>query len=417
MKKFVDFLIFFGIILQRRVLFMIKREQYLAKLRLFKNKEVIKVITGIRRCGKSTLMQQFQDELLAQGVLPQQIIAINFEDLQYDNLLDYKKLYDYLLSRVDTGAQNYIFLDEIQKVQDFQKVVDSLYVQKNIDIYITGSNSDLLSSELTSLLTGRYIEVKMLPLSFGEYVDNFNGADTRKLFNNYLQFGSMPYVVGLPNKEAIDIYLDGIFNTIVNVDIASRYSQVDLSILQSIAKYLFHNIGSLVSSTNIANTLTSNNRKTTYNTVEKYIGYLKECFLIYEASRYDVKGKQHLKSLSKYYVVDMGLRNLLLSNSATDIGHTLENVVYLELLRRGYKVYVGKLNDREVDFVAINSEGIEYYQVSASVMDADKLKTELTPLQQIKDNHPKTLLTLDEYPLGNYDGIKIENAIDWLLKK
>ena len=396
----------------------IKREQYLEKLRLFKEKQIIKVITGIRRCGKSTLMQQFQDELIKQGVSSKQIIYINFEDIKYENLLNYKDLYNFILDKLDKDKFNYIFLDEIQKVSEFQKAVDSLYIQNNVDIYLTGSNSDLLSSELATLLTGRYVEIKMLPLSFSEYVSSFpDELDRKKLFNNYLQFGSMPYVLNLPNKQAIDIYLDGILNTIVNVDIAKRYPQIDLSILDSIMKYLFHNIGNLVSSTNIANTLTSNNRKTSYNTVEKYINYLKECFLIYEATRYDVKGKQHLKSLSKYYVVDTGLRNLMLNNSDSNIGHVLENVIYLELLSRGYNVSVGKLNDREVDFVATNSDGVEYYQVSASVLDSEKLKTELMPLQSIKDNYPKFLITLDEYNLGNFGGIKVINAIDFLLDK
>lgn len=394
---------------------MIIRHQYLEKLRLFKDKQLIKIITGIRRCGKSTLLDQYQAELKTQGVTDEQIIHINFEDLKHEDLLDYKKMYAYISDRLNAKA-TYIFLDEIQRVPNFQKAVDSLYIQPNVDVYITGSNSDLLSSELATLLTGRYIEIKMLPLSFKEYVSAFDSsANKRELFSNYIQNGAMPYVLNLPNKEAVNIYLEGIYHTILSNDIARRHPQVDLSVLESILKYLMHNVGNLVSSTNIANTLTSNHRKTSYNTVEKYIGYLTESFLIYEASRYDVKGKQHLKSLSKYYLIDNGLRNMLLSNSASDIGHVLENIIYFELLRRGGKVNVGKLDSREVDFVVTNSDGIEYYQVAATVLDEQKRKTELEPLEKIRDFYPKTLITLDDFNLGNHNGIKIVNAIDFLL--
>ncbi|MEG1536306.1 MAG: ATP-binding protein [Clostridia bacterium] len=395
---------------------MIIREQYLDKLRLFREKQLIKVITGIRRCGKSTLLDLFIDELQADGVSDSQIIHINFEDLKNEHLLDYKKTYDYIFERLNKSGYTYIFLDEVQRVKDFQKAVDSLYIQKNVDLYITGSNSDLLSSELATLLTGRYVEIKMLPLSFKEYAASFGGkVSNRDLFNRYLRNGAMPYILNLENNEAIDIYLSGIYHTILTNGIARRHPQVDIAVLESILKYLMHNIGNLVSSVNISNTLTSNNRKTSYNTVEKYIGYLTESFLIYEASRYDVKGKQHLKSLSKFYAVDSGIRTMLLANSASDIGHILENVVYLELLRRGFKVNVGKLDNREVDFVAENSSGTLYFQVAATVLDSEKLRTELEPLERIGDNYPKTLITLDEFNLGNSNGIQIVNAIDFLL--
>lgn len=396
---------------------MVVREDYLKQLRSFKHKELIKVITGIRRCGKSTLMRQYQQELLNLGVKQEQIIHINFEDLDYEHLLNYNTLYNHLKQNLYKGGYTYIFLDEVQKVDNFQKVVDSLYIKENVDIYITGSNSDLLSSELASLLTGRYVEIKMFPLSFSEYCSNFKDIDVKTLFNNYLTYGSFPYSTNLVDKQSNDIYLNGLFNTIFMVDVAKRYPATDMGVLESILRFLYHNIGSLVSSTSIANTLTSNNRKSTYNTVEKYIKYLKECFLIYEAQRYDIKGKQHLKSLSKYYVVDNGLRNLLLSNQSTNIGHILENLVYLELLRRGYKVSVGKIDEKEVDFVAINQNGIEYYQVSATVLDPNKLKTELLSLQKINDNYPKYLITLDDFNFGQYDGIKIVNAINFLLNK
>lgn len=396
---------------------MIVRKEYLDKLRLFKDKQLIKVITGIRRSGKSTLLNQFQDELKRSRVADDQIIRINFEDMDFENLLDYKSMYDYINCRIIAGKNTYVFLDEIQRVPNFQKAVDSIYIKDNVDVYITGSNSDLLSSELATLLTGRYIEIKMLPLSFKEYASNFgNSYDKMDLFNRYLTNGSMPYVLELPTTEAVNIYLDGIYHTILANDIARRHPNTDISVLESILKYLMHNVGSLVSSTNIANTLTSNNRKTAYNTVEKYIGYLEEAFIVYEAQRYDVKGKQHLKSLAKYYAVDNGIRNMLLSNSATNIGYVLENIVYLELLRRGYKVTVGKVDNREVDFVATNSDGVEYFQVSATVLDEDKRRAELEPLERIKDFYPKTLLTLDELNLGNSNGIKIVNVIDFLLK-
>ena len=395
---------------------MILREQYLAKLRMFREKDVIKIVTGIRRCGKSTLLEQFREELIREGVGEDRIIYINFEDLAYENLLDYHAMYDYITARLSDSGYTYIFLDEVQRVPEFQKAVDSLYIKKNTDVYVTGSNSDLLSSELATLLTGRYIEIRMLPLSFKEYVSAFLGTDKKELFRNYLTYGSMPYILNMTGREAADIYLNGIYHTIIMTDIAMRHPQTDMSVLESILRYLMHNVGNLVSSANIANTLTSSGRKTSYNTVEKYISFLTESYLIYEAPRYDVKGKQHLKSLSKYYAADTGLRGILLANRESDIGHILENVIYLELLRRGCKVSVGKLDDREVDFIAENSDGIEYFKVAATALDPDKLKTELEPLARIKDNYPKTLITLDDYALGTHNGIRTQNAIDFLLK-
>lgn len=419
MKNRLIFALFLDIIiLQKGGPLVIVRTQYLQQLQLFKEKQVIKVITGIRRCGKSTLLSQFMDCLRESGVTDGQIIQVNLEDLNNESLLDYKRLHGYITSRLSADKFNYVFLDEIQRVPDFQKAVDSLYIRPNVDIYITGSNSDLLSSELATLLTGRYVEIKMLPFSFAEYVQAYpDDFDKKALFAKFMQQGAMPYVTNLPDDKAVNTYLEGIYNTILNNDISHRYPQADMSVLESILRYLAHNVGNLVSSTNIANTLTSNRRKTSYNTVEKYIRYLQEAFLVYESSRYDVKGKQHLKSLAKYYIVDLGLRNLMLANRASDLGHVLENVVYLELLRRGYKVNVGKLDNREVDFVATNAYGIEYYQVAATVLDADKRNAELEPLLRIKDNYSKTLITLDDYGLGNYDGIKIVNAISFLLDK
>ncbi len=394
---------------------MVARELYLSKLRPFKNKEVIKVITGLRRSGKSTFLMQVKEELLKEGIKEKQIIYINFEDLNNEYLLEYHKLHEYILNKLDKDNFNYIFLDEIQRVKDFQKAVDSLYIMKNVDIYITGSNSDLLSSELSSLLTGRYVEINLLPLSFKEFVSFNKESDKRDLFRKYLENGGLPYTLSLPNEESIDIYLSGIFNTIINNDILMRHPHIELGILESILRFLVHNVGSLVSSTKIANTLTSNGRKTSYNTVELYISYLKESFLVYEAKRFDIKGKQHLKSLSKYYIVDLGFRKMLLANASKDLGHTLENVVYFELLRRGYDVRVGKWNGNEVDFVAIKGGKIEYFQVTASIMDTSKRKQELEVLEKINDSYSKTLITLDDFGLGNYNGIEIVNIIDFLL--
>jgi predicted AAA+ superfamily ATPase len=396
---------------------MVIRKQYLENLTSFKEKQLIKVITGIRRCGKSTLLDQYIDQLKLHGVKEEQIIHINFEDMAFENLLDYREMYKYVTERLYGGGYTYVLLDEVQKVENFQKAVDSLYIQKNVDVYITGSNSDLLSSELATLLTGRYVEIKMLPLSFKEYCMFYNNmGDKDKLFYEYLENSSFPYTTMLPDKKARSIYLEGVINTIITVDIAKRHPTVDIVVLESILKFLLHNIGNLVSSTTIADTLTSNKRKTSYNTVEKYIEYLKESYLIYEATRYDIKGKQHLKSLSKYYVSDNGIRNFMLANSNSDIGHVLENIIYLELLRKFNRVNVGKVEDKEVDFVAQNSDGIEYFQVSATIMDEDKLKAELAPLTRIKDFYPKYLITLDRYPFGNYNGIKIINAVDFLLQ-
>lgn len=396
---------------------MIIRKHYLEQLQLFRKKQLIKVITGIRRCGKSTLLLEYAANLKKEGISDEQIIYINFEDLKNEFLLDYKKMYEYITNKLVPDGYTYVMLDEVQRVPNFQKAVDSLYLKNNVDMYITGSNSDLLSSELATLLTGRYVEIKMLPLSFSEYIEAFPNEKPREVFARYLEFGAMPYTIDLPNKEAVNIYLDGIYHTILNNDILRRHPQADMGVLESILHYLMHNIGSLTSSTKIADTLTSNHRKTSYNTVERYIGYLREAFLIYEAKRYDLKGRQHLKSLAKYYVVDNGLRNILLANSSTDIGHVLENIVYFELLYRGYKVSVGKVDTSEVNFIARNGDDIRYFQVSTTIMDEEKRRRELEPLEKIKDFYPRTLITLDDFGLGNYNGIKIINAIDFLLPK
>ena len=411
---------------------MVERVEILNKMEMFKEKQVIKVITGIRRCGKSTVMGQFQQRLLASGVKMEQIISINLESLKNEALLNYRALYDYVMEHKFSGdGFTYVFLDEVQRVKEFQKAVDSLFIESGFDIYVTGSNSDLLSSELSTLLTGRFIEIKMLPLSFAEFVggvsekeknvgDSGSGfqVDLKRCFNEYMKYGSMPYTLKLSDDfEAVEIYLEGIYNTIINTGILLRHKEVELGLMESICKFIASNVGSLISSTNIANALTSSGRKVSYATVEKYISYLKECYLIYEAKRFDIKGKQLLKSLSKYYVVDCGLRNFLLSNQGGDLGHILENIVYLQLLRQGFKVSVGKMNDTEVDFVAETKSGLIYFQVCASVMEKSILDRELAPLMKIADNYPKYLITLDDYVFGDFSGIKVINALDFLLAK
>ena len=410
------------------------RTAYLNKLGEFKEKNLIKVITGIRRSGKSVILEQFQNQLRDCGVLEKQIISINFEKLENEELLNYKKLHDYIKERLNSGGWTYVFLDEIQLVPDFQKAVNSLRTKDKVDIYITGSNSSLLSSELATLLTGRCITVHVLPLSFKEYViamrfaafergetaaapsETMNKPFYNDAFNDYMKFGAFPQTLHFESQKNIYDYLDDVYSAIIRKDILARVKTIQEGILTSIAKFVFHSIGSEISPLNIANTLKSNKREASYNTVEKYLEYLKDAYIIYEVSRYDIKGKQHLKKNAKYYAVDTGLRNVLLANKETNLGYMLENVVFLELLRRNYKVTVGKVDQREVDFVAEKMGGTEYYQIAASVLDPATLARELEPLNNIKDHFPKVLITLDDYSAGNtHNGIKIVNAIDFLL--
>ena len=394
---------------------MIKRVEYLKKLNDFKEKELIKVITGLRRSGKSILMDQFIDFLKENGVKDNQIIKINFEEKENEELLDKDKLYKYIIERIknDKNEYTYLFLDEIQKVKDFQIIIDSLYVKKNIDIYITGSNADLLSSELATLLTGRYVEIKMLPLSYKEYIDNKN--DSIELFNEYLNNGGLPYLLNLETSEMKYEYIIGLYNTILNNDIIRRHNDIDLTTFENILNFIIDNTSNIVSPNSIANTLNSYGKKVSYNTVEKYIRYMKECFLIYECNRYNVLGKQNLKTLSKYYLVDLGFKKNSSIKNSTNLGYNIENIVYLELLRRGNIVNVGKVNNLEVDFVVKKESEIEYYQVSTSLYDEKTKEREVNSLKAIKDNYKKTILTLDDYGLGNVDGISIMNLREWLL--
>ncbi len=396
---------------------LLQRTEYLDKLIAFKDKKLIKIVTGIRRCGKSTLLDIYQECLKKQGVTEDQIIAINFEDMDYEELTDYKKLYAYLKERLIEDKMTYIFLDEVHHIDDFPRVVDSLYIKKNVDLYITGSNAYMLSSEIATLISGRYVQIEMLPLSFKEYVESTGSMNDRAVkYTEYLENSSFPYALelaGHPNE--IRDYLEGIYNTIVIKDIVNRKKITDPMMLKSVLRFVFDNIGNPLSSKKIADTMTSAGRKVDSKTIEKYLECLAESYIIYQAKRYNIKGKQYLKTLEKYYVVDIGLRYMLLGSRGTDAGHVLENIIYLELLRRGYDVYVGKIDSFEVDFVAQNSKGTVYYQVALTVRDEKTLERELRPLMAIRDHYPKFILTLDDDPESQYEGIRRINARDWLL--
>ncbi len=396
---------------------MIERPIYLEELKRWKDQNLIKVVTGIRRCGKSTLFDLFITDLLKEGVQKEQIIKINLEDPDY-HFSNYMELYQFIVNQLQEEKKYYVFLDEVQNVVDFQKAVDGLYIKKNVDLYITGSNAYLLSGELATLLSGRYVEIKMLPLSFKEFVSAFESNNISMLFLDYMQYGGMPGNIPIlkKNPNDLDQYLDGIFSTVVYKDIMSRKQITDKSLLENILKFLFDSIGSPISTKKISDTLTSKGISTSNHTVENYITAFVESFLIYKAERFDVKGKNLLVRDYKYYLVDTGLRSYLLGKKAdSDMGHILENIVYLELLRRGYKVYVGKVDDLEIDFVAQNREGLKYYQVALSVRDEIVLERELKSLRKTGDFYPKYLLVYDMDLAADYDGIKKINIIEWLL--
>lgn len=398
---------------------LIQREQYLAFLRRHKDQDVIKVVSGVRRCGKSTLFELFKQELLASGVKANQIISINFEDLEYEPLQEYHALHEYIVERLIPDIPMYVFLDEVQHVVQFEKVVGSLFIKPNVDIYITGSNAYFMSSDIATLLTGRYVQVEMLPLSFKEFHSAYSqqNLSDMDIYNLYIEHSSFPRLVHVEDDESIDEYLESILNTVVLKDIVTRLKITDVPLLLDIIKYLLANIGSLINPTKIANTLTSYGRKTDNKTVEKYLQGLKDGLLIYEIDRFDVKGKALLQRNAKYYVVDSAFRKFLLSRTDSDRGHILENIVYLELIRRGYRVYVGHLQNGEIDFVAKMPHRLEYYQVSYSVMDDTTLRRELSPLEKLDDNYPKYLLTMDVlHKTDNHNGIEQKNVLDWLLE-
>ena len=409
----------------------IDRKEYLDFLVKSKDRQIIKVVSGVRRCGKSTLFEIYKDFLLENGVAKNQIISINFEDMDYEELTDYKKLYEYIKSKMIEDKKNYIFLDEIQHVDKFEKVVDSLFIKENTDLYITGSNAYFMSSELATLLSGRYIELKMLPLSFKEYYqakleyekmeqkENRISKTLIQYYNEYIVNSSFPYTLQLDSDlKNIHEYLSGIYNSVLLKDIVARLKISDVMRLESVVKYIFDNIGNLTSLSKIANTLTSMGKKTDAKTIEKYIRGLTDSLLVHEVSRYNIKGKEFLSTLSKYYVTDLGLRQMILGNRNIDMGHILENIIYLELIRRKGNVYVGQFDKNEIDFVVINSNEIEYYQVALTVLDENTLKRELDAFKNIKDNYPKYLITLDDVMVNtDYDGIKVINALEWLLEE
>ncbi len=396
---------------------MIKRDEYLEKLKSFKDKKLIKVVTGIRRCGKSTLLKIFQDYLLENQVKKNQIISINFENPDFEDLKDYKNLYKYIEKCLIPNKKNYVFLDEIQNVVDYQKAVDGLYIKENVDLYITGSNAYFLSGELATLLSGRYIEIEMMPLSFKEYLSALvEKTDLPMKYRNYLTNSSFPYTLELESEEQIKVYLDGIYNTVILKDVVARKNISDVNVLESVVRYMFDNIGNITSIKKISDALTSAGRKISNHTVENYLSALTDSFILYKAGRYDVKGKQYLQTNEKYYIIDIGLRYFLLGSKKADMGRILENIVYLELLRRGYEVYVGKVGTLEVDFVAVKNGEVEYYQVAQTVQQPETLERELKPLDSIKDHNPKYLLTLDVEPLTSHKGIKQIYALDWLLE-
>lgn len=406
---------------------IVVRSGYLEELISWKDEQVIKVITGIRRCGKSTLMAQYRDYLLNHDVSGNQIIFINFEEMEYEDLLDYKKLNAYIKERLATGESTYIFLDEIQKVANFEKVVDSLYVKPNVDIYMTGSNAYLLSGDLATLLSGRYVEIKMLPLSFVEFLD-ITKMETEQGFAEYLRTGGMPYVAAMNRtEEKVDTYLEGIYNTVIVRDIEDRQARkendiskrkiTDIALLKSIAKYLASVLGSPVSIRGITDYLISNGRKISPNTVNDYVEALVQSFVFYPAERFDIIGKEVLKANRKFYMVDLGLRNHILPRRNYDFGFSIENVVYFELLRRGYKVAVGKQGNTEVDFVVKKQGVYAYIQVTADMTAEEVFEREMRPLRAIKDNYEKMVLTMDYHTVGNYDGIRVIPLLNWLMGK
>ena len=394
----------------------IERASYLNKLIAFKDKNLIKVITGIRRCGKSTIMEIYRDWLKEQGVYNDQIVYLNFEDYDNFELRNPKNLYAYIKPLLIEDKMNYLFFDEIQHVQDFPDIINSLNLKPNVDIYITGSNAYMLSSEIATLLSGRYIEIAMQPLSFKEYVDGTGEYDNlQKAYNDYITRSSFPYTLELNTNSEVSDYLTGLYNTIVVKDIMSRKRLPDVMMLESVIRFTADNIGNILSTKRIADIMTADGRKIDQKTVERYLNSLCETFFVYEAKRYNIKGKQLLKTLGKYYLVDIGLRRMLLGSRSFDAGRILENIVYLELLHRQKKVYVGKNDNLEVDFVAIDENNITYYQVAATVRDESTLKRELASLQQINDQYPKYILTLDDDPVADYDGIKRINALKWMM--
>lgn len=400
----------------------VNRNEYLAFLKRHRDQPVIKVLSGVRRCGKSTLFEIYRDYLIEEGVQPHQIIMINLEDIEHEELQEYHALYNYVNDRLYKDQKMYVFIDEVQCCEKFEKAIDSLYIKRNVDLYITGSNAYFMSGELATLLSGRYVEIKILPLSFQEFVEGKqierNKEALKGCFQEYLKTGGFPYLLNVDDEQSKKEYLQGIYHSILIKDIIARYKITDVLMLESVVKFIFHNIGNRLSMNNIANTMTSMGRKIDYRMVEKYLFALQESLMIDHVKRYNITGKQLLATQGKYYLVDIALRSLLVSSRQSDLGHLLENIVYLELKRRGYDVYIGQMQTQEVDFVGIKDGKTEYFQVSATVMDSATLERELSSLTKIKDHYPKYLLTLDDYiEEADYNGIQQKNVITWLLNK
>lgn len=394
---------------------MIRRETYLTDLERLKDKRFIKVLTGVRRSGKSTLLALFQEQLITDQVSQTQIQSYNFEDLALADYLDYRKLYEKITDNLQADQMNYIFLDEIQMVPEFERVLDSLFVKENVDLYVTGSNAYMLSSELAPLLSGRYVELKVYPLSFVEFFSAL-GGDKATVFQRYLEFGGFPYATEIPDELTYRDYISGIVNTVLIKDVLQRKQRSDATLVEQLAKYLTDSSGSLVTIKKIADTLTSMGQKTTSDTVSTYLSGFQEAYLFFRADRYDIAGKKYLSINSKYYPVDQSLRKVLLGNKRPNFGHRLEGVVYLELLRRGYQVFIGNIGEFKIDFVAQKNGVTEYYQVSLTVEDDRTYQREVRPFQSIQDNYRKILLTMDN---GRYnqEGIEQLNIIDWLLAR
>jgi predicted AAA+ superfamily ATPase len=402
---------------------MVPRDQYMERLRAYKDNKLIKVITGLRRCGKSTLLQLFKQELLESGVRGDHIIEINFELMAYDAIRDYHQFYDYMRGRISSQGKHYLLLDEIQQVGHWEKAVNSLNVENDIDvdIYITGSNAYMLSSDISTLLSGRYVEIKMLPLSFKEFLlfdhlpEEWSVEDK---FRQYLKFGCLPAVTTLPQEDiTVNEFLLGIYNTVIVKDVVARSKSKDVTLLEKIVRYVISNTGNIISSNKISGFLSAQEKGESVksSTIAAYLDTLEKAYIVYQAHRFDIKGKEQLKTLSKFYVADTGIRNALMGYADGDTEHVLETVVYFELLRRGYQVFIGKWYDKEVDFLAIRQDNRKYYQVTLSIMDENVKARELSPLLDIRDNYEKTILSMDRTYITDHEGVRFQNIIDFLL--
>lgn len=400
---------------------MIYRSDYMRQLQAFKDNKIIKVVTGLRRSGKSTLLQMYRDELVANGVSPSQIQFVNFELMKYDYIRTYRQLYDFITQNMVVGKKNYLFFDEIQQVEGWEKTINSLTLEYDTDIYVTGSNAYLLSSELATLISGRYVEIKMLPLSFKEYYEYYknDGKSADELFNEYLKYGGLPQLLSLPSDEkTISSFLESIYDTVILKDVVGRNKLKDIDLLKRVFAFVCGNVGSITSTNSMAKYIAMEaklDRSLRPATIGNILEMLENAFIIYKANRYDVKGKEVLKSLEKYYVTDTGLKNTIVGYNLENYGHSIENVVYLELLRRGYKVYVGKCDNKEIDFVAIKKEETRYFQVTESLSDAKTQEREVAPFYSTNDFYEKTIITTDKTYATNVNGIKIVNLTDFLL--